>query len=140
MIRLSVGLEDTADLIADLTQALDAVGDRPSPAPRLRTVTSRERQARRAFSTLGEQRVLAFLRAVRNDGSCKAAGFVNEQLDNGELLEDIFFDGNEFGYRMSVKTRGPHLFEVEFGCRPDRWSVTAGCGRSSSTRRVRSLT
>jgi cystathionine gamma-synthase len=25
MIRLSVGLEDTADLIADLTQALDAV-------------------------------------------------------------------------------------------------------------------
>ena len=79
-------------------------------------MTSRERQARRAFSTLGEQRVLAFLRAVRTDGSCKAVGFVNEQLDNGEPLEDIFFDGNEFGYRMSVKTRGPHLFEVEFGC------------------------
>lgn len=29
MIRLSVGLEDTADLIADLTQALDAVRERP---------------------------------------------------------------------------------------------------------------
>ena len=79
-------------------------------------MTSRERQARRAFSTLGEQRVLAFLRAVRNDGSCKAVGFVNEHLDSGEALEDIFFDGDEFGYRMSVKTRGQHRFEVEFGC------------------------
>lgn len=29
MIRLSIGLEDTADLIADLTQALDAAGPRP---------------------------------------------------------------------------------------------------------------
>ena len=79
-------------------------------------MTPREREARRAFTTLGEQRVLAFLRAVRNDGSCKAVGFVNEQLDNGEPLKDIFFDGDEFGYCMSVKTSGPLLFEVEFGC------------------------
>lgn len=79
-------------------------------------MTARERQARRAFSTLGERRVLAFLRAVRNDGSCKAVGFINEHLDNGEPIEEIFFDGDEFGYRMSVKTRRPHLFEVEFGC------------------------
>ena len=65
---------------------------------------------------MGEQRVIAFLRAVRNDGSCKAVGFVNEQLDNGEALEDIFFDGDEFGYRMSVKTSDHHRFSVEFGC------------------------
>ena len=79
-------------------------------------MTPREREARRAFSTLGEQRVLAFLRAVRDGSSCIAVRLVNEQLDNGERLEDIFFDGDQYGYRMSVKTRGPHLFEVEFGC------------------------
>jgi len=37
-IRLSVGLEDVADLIADLSEALDAIAPAPKPTKRARTV------------------------------------------------------------------------------------------------------
>jgi O-succinylhomoserine sulfhydrylase len=42
-IRLSVGLEDVADLIADLSEALDAIA--PAPAPRRRVVLPVEAEA-----------------------------------------------------------------------------------------------
>lgn len=76
----------------------------------------REREARRAFTTLGEQRVLAFLRAVRDQSSCIAVRLINEHLDNDEPLEAIFLDGDEFGYGTSVKPTDRNRFDVRFGC------------------------
>jgi len=37
-VRLSVGLEDVADLIADLSEALDAISPAPKPTRRLKTI------------------------------------------------------------------------------------------------------
>jgi hypothetical protein len=81
-------------------------------------LTLRNHEPRRAFEVLGEVRVLAFLRAIRDQKSCVAARLVNEHLDNGEMLREIFVEDAQFGFRLAAEPRGPLLFEVDFGCSP----------------------
>lgn len=78
--------------------------------------TSRERKARRSLDLLTVDRFEAFVRAVRAEGDCLAVELMNDELDAGSGVEDVFFTGEEFGYELAVRALGTDRFRIEFGC------------------------
>lgn len=89
-------------------------------------MTPRERRARHAFDILGEPRVLAFLRAIRDKSPSLASRYINEHLDARKTLEGIFFNGDHLGYSLSASPRAPQIFEVHFGYSPSAFVGDGG--------------
>lgn len=83
--------------------------------PRLKQ-TQRERSVRAARRKLSDERLTAFLRAVRGGDGVLAIKLINESLDAGEGLDAIFYDGDEFGYSLPVDRISPSVFLIAFGC------------------------
>ena len=69
-----------------------------------------------ALRQLGEDRFIAFLRAVREDGGCLAVRLMNERLDEGVAPASCFPKGEEYGYILEVKELGPLQYRIAFGC------------------------
>lgn len=78
--------------------------------------SSRERTNSRALAGLGRARFVRFVRAIRLDPWCEAARTINEELDFGRTVDTIFFDGEKFGYHVSVRMIDRQRFRIEFGC------------------------
>jgi len=79
-------------------------------------MTSRERSVRAARRKLSDERLTAFLRAVRDDAGIMAIELINESIDAGAGLDAIFYDGEEFGYSLSVVRVSPSVFQIAVGC------------------------
>ena len=94
-------------------------------------MTGREISAARALKVLGEDRFVQFIRMVASDSDCPlAVRLLADQLSVGKSIEDSFFTGDDYGYRLSVKRLEDTRFEIEFGCQEDplsgdgaRWEV-----------------
>jgi hypothetical protein len=76
----------------------------------------RERQIRASRKLITNERIVAFLRAVRNESDLHAVRFINEYLDGGEDLDSIFVTGDEFGFSLEVKKHSETDFDISFGC------------------------
>src|SRR5438067_1983338 len=79
-------------------------------------MTSREIVARRALRTLGADRFVSFVRAIRDTEECLAARQLNDELDSGATVDAILFSGKKFGYHLCVRPTGARRFRIEFGC------------------------
>jgi hypothetical protein len=76
----------------------------------------RERQVRAARRLISDAQLIAFLRAVRGSGDLFAVKLINEDLDNGESLDEIFYTRNEYGYLLSVRKLPALGLLISFGC------------------------
>ena len=79
-------------------------------------MNSRERQVRAARRLISDAQLIAFLRAVRGSGDLFAVELINEDLDNGESLDEIFYTRNEYGYLLSVRKLPALGLLISFGC------------------------
>lgn len=71
------------------------------------------RAARRVIT---DARLVAFLRAVRDEPAVFAVQLINEDLDRARNLDAIFGDSEEpYGYGLEVRRRGDD-YEIDFGC------------------------
>jgi len=77
--------------------------------------TQRETEIIDARHQLGDQRLLAFLRAYKASDilACK---LINDELDAGKTLDEIFYTGDEFGYTLAVFQESESIFNISFGC------------------------
>jgi hypothetical protein len=91
-------------------------------------MNKREQQARSARQLLSDERLVAFLRAVDEMGNCNvlAVELICQALDKGKSLNEIFYDGNDFGYLLSVEKTSASNFKIEFGCHAG--PLTGDCG------------
>ena len=85
-------------------------------------MTKRERSIRTARRKVTDARLTAFLRAVKDDAVVLAVALINQHLDAGEGLDEIFYDGDEFGFSLFVARVAEAVFQIEFGC-----SMSSAC-------------
>jgi very-short-patch-repair endonuclease len=77
--------------------------------------SEREISILKARQKISDRRLIKFLRAIVDDGTIAAIS-INERLRRGESLDEIFFDGDQFGYQLSVTHLSKSKFRIEFGC------------------------
>ena len=81
-------------------------------------MNSREKRIRIARIIISDERLLAFLRAIRGKTCLLAVKLINEDLDKGNQLDDIFYTGEEYGFTLDVKQKSESSFKIAFGCIP----------------------
>ncbi len=93
--------------------------------------TAREAASAKAMDALGRERFVAFIRAIRNVGHCTAVDIMNGALDEGHTPDAVFFDGEEYGFHLSVIHETPARVHIEVGCQAapmagdgGEWDVT----------------
>lgn len=87
---------------------------------------SREKSVRNARKKISDARVIAFLRAAREvSQGVLAVQLACENLDKGKSLDEVFYDGDEYGYSLRVHSWDGDKYNVEFSCQA---GPTAGDG------------
>ena len=85
-------------------------------------MSERERNVRRARTSISDRRLIAFFRAAKSAGSPLAVEMINDYLDEGKSLDEIFYGGIDFhfgdecGFRLAVESTGPSAFCIFFSC------------------------
>lgn len=96
-------------------------------------MTPREQQVHDARQIISDGRLLAFFRAVNrmHARGVFAVKLIGDALDIGETLDEIFYDGDDFGYLLSAEQTSDSTYRIEFGCQagPDagdggEWEVS----------------
>lgn len=96
-------------------------------------MTPREQQVHDARQIISDGRLLAFFRAVNRMQArgVLAVKLIGDALDRGKTLDAIFYDGEDFGYLLSIEHISGSTYRVEFGCQagPDagdggEWEVS----------------
>ena len=78
--------------------------------------TESELEVADARRHLGDDRVLTFLRACRDYEDILACKLVNEGIDKGKSLDEIFYIGrDEYGYLLEVRKLQDNKFDITFG-------------------------
>ena len=85
-----------------------------------------ETAVHKARQNISDRRLIKFLRAIVDGGSIAASSIIR-RLDQGESLDEIFFDGDHFGYWLSVSHLSKSQFRIDFGCQA---GPLAGAGES----------
>ena len=79
-------------------------------------MNKRERDIRAARQHLSDARLVAFLRAANeSEYGVLAIRLICEALDQGKTLDDIFYNGTDFGYMLSVDHMSESSFQIHFG-------------------------
>jgi len=87
---------------------------------------SREKSVRTARKKISDARLIAFLRAAREvSQGVRAIQFACDKLDEGESLDELFYDGDVYGYYLKVKQLSENKLKIEFSCQA---GPTAGDG------------
>jgi hypothetical protein len=97
----------------DLCARYRAAGIKLAPA---QGVNGREARVAHARAFLGDQRLVAFLRWARNEPEVFACKLINECLDKGETLDDIFSGPGYDGYKLEAEESGDGQWRIKFGC------------------------
>jgi len=87
---------------------------------------SRERAIHAARKKISDTRLIAFLRAARKTSSgVLAVSLACDAFDEGKSLDDLFYDGDIYGYSLRVMLQDEDTYRIEFGCQA---GPTAGDG------------
>jgi hypothetical protein len=62
------------------------------------------------------------------DDSPLAVKLINESLDKGDSLDEIFFTSDEYGYSISVTRLEDLTFKISFGCQVAPLAGDGGVG------------
>lgn len=79
-------------------------------------MNEREQAVFTARQILSDEQVTAFLRAVRGKPRPLAVKLINDQIDAGKSLDEIFYDGEKYGYRLLAKRISKSELKISFGC------------------------
>lgn len=93
----------------------------------------REKWGVAARKCLGDKRLEEFLRACRGATHILACGHINEELDQGETFDSIFYTQDDYGYQLAVRECGKDEFEISFGYLAGPLMGTAVAGSFGST-------
>lgn len=74
-----------------------------------------ERTDREALALLGEERFVAFIRHLREADRPLSIGFMNERLDTGASMDDLFVQGEFGGYYLAAEELAQRRFRISFG-------------------------
>jgi len=78
---------------------------------------SRERAIHAARKKISDTRLIAFLRAARKTSSgVLAVSLACDAFDEGKSLDDLFYDGDIYGYSLRVIPKEGGKYHIEFGC------------------------
>jgi len=87
---------------------------------------SREKSVRAARKKISDERLIAFLRAAREESQgVLAVELACDNLDKGKSLDELFYDGDVYGYSLWVQSRGEDTYKIAFSCQA---GPTAGDG------------
>ena len=80
-------------------------------------MNKREQQIRSARQLISDEQLIAFLHAAGEMKDCDVYGFeeIREALDEGKSLDEVFYDGNDSGYMLSVDQISGSNFRITFG-------------------------
>ena len=74
----------------------------------------------KARRRLGDARLLAFLRwsptSIEGPFGITACDLVNEELDAGATLDELFITNEDSGLCLEVRRLRPNTFRIDFGC------------------------
>ena len=77
----------------------------------------RERSVSKARKSINDARLVAFLRAAGSpETGILAVKLILDHLNAGQSLDEIFYDGKEFGFDLDVKKQPDGSFVIQFGC------------------------
>jgi hypothetical protein len=76
----------------------------------------RERQVRSARRLISDGKLIAFFDAAFRDAAPFAVELIRSNLRAGQGLDEIFYDGNAFGFSLSVDRISASEYHIEFGC------------------------
>jgi YD repeat-containing protein len=76
----------------------------------------REKNVAEARMQLDDARLIAFLRHVGENAHISAVGMILESIDEGQTLDDIFYNGKKSGYTLDVERKSDLEFVIAFGC------------------------
>jgi len=84
-----------------------------------------------ARKKISDARLISFLRDVRHE--ILATSLINDSLDEGESLDQIFLSTNGYGFRLSIDKETKTRYRIHFGCQvaplagdAGSWTVTFG--------------
>lgn len=90
-------------------------GPRPHRSRHPTPSNGRERKVFHALGVLGEDRLLAFLRAIPPDRANMPVRDFLAAVDGGRAPDGLLFTGNRFGYVLSVSEAASGHYVIEFG-------------------------
>lgn len=80
-------------------------------------MNSREKEIRKSRRLLSDERLSAFIKAVKNDTGILAVKLINNLLDSGQTHDEIFYTGSiNSGFILNVQRISDNEFIIEFGC------------------------
>jgi len=65
---------------------------------------------------ISDERLIAFFRAIRGKTRVLAIKLINDDLDQGKRLNEIFYTGEDYGFHLSGKRRSESRYEISFRC------------------------
>lgn len=83
------------------------------------------KNVRKARRVIRDKQLTEFSRSIRN-GGVLAARLINDQLDQGESLDEIFYTGDGYGFSLDVKRQKGSSFAISFGCQAGPTSGDGG--------------
>ncbi len=89
---------------------------------------SREREIRKARRLLSDEQLLSLLRAMRRPGqSSFAVEQINADLNQGQMLDQIFYTGESDGFHLKITRQAASRLQIEFS-----WTFQQTLGNSTS--------
>lgn len=76
----------------------------------------REGEIRRARNLITDKQLVSFFRSISKTDRTLAVRIMNNHLDDGDTLDDVFYTGNEYGFLLNVKRTSDSGFKIDFGC------------------------
>lgn len=79
-------------------------------------LNTREKRIYRARKKLTDELLLEFLREMGESPDTLAIKLINEALNEGRSLDEIFYQGGVYGYNLVARDVDENTIELEFGC------------------------
>ena len=81
----------------------------------------REQRIHAARQLISDERLVAFFRAAdgMENRDVLAVRLICQALSDGETLDDIFYDDDDFGYSLAVERTSASSYRIDFGCQVD---------------------
>lgn len=79
-------------------------------------MNQREARIEAAREQISDERLRAFFRAVRDAPDVVAVQIVNDLLDQGHPLDDMFYTGEDYGLELLVDRVSESQYMIAFGC------------------------
>ena len=79
-------------------------------------MNNREQSVNAARALIPDGLLVEFFRAIRSHNDVLAAKLINQRLDDGQTLDQIFYTGEDYGFLLSIERLPNSAFGISFSC------------------------